>query len=301
LRENLERLRVSSKPYLDLLDTLIAIKNWKNPSLTLVIFLMYMYCVWNGWLLQCLLLLSIIYLSLNYLRTTGLTEQFGFGSHPARGSEDDTSETLRDKFQLMKHIGQRVQNTSQTVSDNLEKGQNLLEWYQPQSTRKVYTMLCGAFIATLFIPNDYSMTIAGLGIGFKLFIIDNIYRKYPIVKKKYDGLARMWKSLPTHKDVILLQSLTEDEIVSVAALLKDHARPRGAIPATLLSACDEKTEDTLSTLEKVWDEADKVVYEQQMEHLHDQLTAALIDNQELKMKLKSIESREAKSQEAKTK
>ncbi|XP_019860300.1 PREDICTED: GRAM domain-containing protein 4-like [Amphimedon queenslandica] len=212
LRENLQRLRVSSKPYLDLLDTLIAIKDWKNPSLTLVIFLLYMYCVWNGWLIQCLLLLAIIYLSLNYLRTTGLTEQFGFGSHPARGSEDDTSETLRDKFQLMKHIGQRVQNTSETVSDNLEKGQNLLEWYQPQSTRKVYTMLCGAFIATLFIPNDYSMTIAGLGIGFKLFIVDNIYRKYPNVKKKYDGLARMWRSLPTHKDVITLQSMTEDEI-----------------------------------------------------------------------------------------
>ncbi|XP_019855670.1 PREDICTED: GRAM domain-containing protein 4-like isoform X2 [Amphimedon queenslandica] len=216
LRENLQRLRVSSKPYLDLLDTLIAIKNWKNPLLTLVIFLLYMYCVWNGWLIQCLLLLAIIYLSLNYLRTTGLTGQFGFGSHPARGSEDDshhgTSETLRDKFQLMKHIGQRIQNTSETVSDNLEKGQNLLEWYQPQSTRKVYTMLCGAFIATLFIPNDYSMTIAGLGIGFNLFIRDNIYRKYPNVKNKYDGFARMWRSLPTHKDIITLQSMTEDEI-----------------------------------------------------------------------------------------
>uniref|UniRef100_A0A1X7VS75 Uncharacterized protein n=1 Tax=Amphimedon queenslandica TaxID=400682 RepID=A0A1X7VS75_AMPQE len=146
----------------------------------------------------------------------GLTGQFGFGSHPARGSEDDshhgTSETLRDKFQLMKHIGQRIQNTSETVSDNLEKGQNLLEWYQPQSTRKVYTMLCGAFIATLFIPNDYSMTIAGLGIGFNLFIRDNIYRKYPNVKNKYDGFARMWRSLPTHKDIITLQSMTEDEI-----------------------------------------------------------------------------------------
>ena len=33
---------------------------------------------------------------------------------------------------------------------------------------------------------------------------------------------------------------------------------------------------------KVWTEEDKAVYEQQLEHLHDQLTYALMDNQELK-------------------
>uniref|UniRef100_A0A1X7VTC5 GRAM domain-containing protein n=1 Tax=Amphimedon queenslandica TaxID=400682 RepID=A0A1X7VTC5_AMPQE len=86
----------------------------------------------------------------------------------------------------------------------------------------------------------------------------------------------------------------EDELVDV----EDKYEAIGIEEAEKLSACDEKNEDTLSTLEKVWDEADKVVYEQQMEHLHDQLTAALIDNQELKMKLKSMESGEAKSQEA---
>ena len=33
---------------------------------------------------------------------------------------------------------------------------------------------------------------------------------------------------------------------------------------------------------KVWTEEDKAVYEQQLEHLHGQLTYALMDNQELK-------------------
>ena len=55
--------------------------------------------------------------------------------------------------------------------------------------------------------------LSGLGIGFKLFIMDTIYSKYPKVKEKYDGLAIMWESLPTHAQVIALQSRTEDEMV----------------------------------------------------------------------------------------
>ena len=43
--------------------------------------------------------------------------------------------------------------------------------------------------------------------------MDTIYRKYPKVKEKYDGLARMWESLPTHAQVIALQGQTEDEMV----------------------------------------------------------------------------------------
>ena len=41
---------------------------------------------------------------------------------------------------------------------------SLLEWYQPKATRRIYSILCVSFIATLFLPNSYTMTIAGISI-----------------------------------------------------------------------------------------------------------------------------------------
>ncbi len=55
----------------------------------------------------------------------------------------------------------------------------------------------------------------GLGIGYKLFIIDNIYRKYPKVKEKHDGVARMWRSLPTNSQLEQRQRMTEEDLVSI--------------------------------------------------------------------------------------
>ena len=57
-----------------------------------------------------------------------------------------------------------------------------------------------------------------------------------------------------------------------------------------LSTSDERGEEggeeiLSSTLAKVWTLADREIYEQQLEHLHNQLEAALIDNQELKSKI----------------
>ena len=58
-------------------------------------------------------------------------------------------------------------------------------------------------------------------------------------------------------------------------------------PLSRLSTSDEPGEEggeeiLSSTLAKVWTLADREIYEQQLEHLHNQLEAALIDNQELK-------------------
>ena len=38
---------------------------------------------------------------------------------------------------------------------------------------------------------------------------------------------------------------------------------------------------------KVWTQEDKAIYEEQLEHLHHQLTEALIENQDLKGELDS--------------
>ena len=56
---------------------------------------------------------------------------------------------------------------------------------------------------------------SGLGLGYKVFIIDNVYRKYPKVKEKYDGVARMWRSLPTNNELVQRQRMTEEDMVRV--------------------------------------------------------------------------------------
>ena len=63
-----------------------------------------------------------------------------------------------------------------------------------------------------------------------------------------------------------------------------------------LSTSDERGEEggeeTLSTtIAKVWTLADREIYEQQLEHLHNQLEAALIDNQDLKSVIQELKSK----------
>lgn len=36
--------------------------------------------------------------------------------------------------------------------------------------------------------------------GIKLFVIDYVYYKFPKVKRKYDSVYKLWKSLPTRQE-----------------------------------------------------------------------------------------------------
>jgi hypothetical protein len=125
LKDNLQRFVASSKPYREFVASLIGVLQWVNPSLTLVAFLVYMYAVWNGWIIQLVLLTAITYLSINYLRVIHMMEQFGFGSKQVDSNEEQVYASLRltDKFQLIREVGQTVQNTSDEISNHLEKGQ----------------------------------------------------------------------------------------------------------------------------------------------------------------------------------
>jgi hypothetical protein len=40
---------------------------WRNSAESLVVFLIYMYCVLNGWIVQLVVFISVIKLTLNYL------------------------------------------------------------------------------------------------------------------------------------------------------------------------------------------------------------------------------------------
>jgi hypothetical protein len=194
-----------------------------------------MYCVWNGWIIQLVLFIAVLKLTLNYLYISGLAEQFGFG-HGMVEEEVDETMGLADKFHLMKQVAQTVQNVSGVISDTLEKLRNLVLWRHPQATRQLYITLWIFLLITLFLPNSYTLTLIGLGVGFKLFIVDNIYRKYPKVQEEFDGVDRMWKSLPTDAELVERQSLTQEEVAS----LQHHRRslPTGEEDSTQITEED---------------------------------------------------------------
>ena len=89
---------------------------------------------------------------------------------------------------------------------------SLFLWYHPEATKRLYTMLCSFFIVSLILPNGWTLMLVGMvtvsifsnimvtsltalfigfGIGIKLFIIDNVYRKYPKVKKNILDFVRL--------------------------------------------------------------------------------------------------------------
>ncbi|XP_064400185.1 GRAM domain-containing protein 4-like isoform X2 [Halichondria panicea] len=212
LKDNVQRFMLSIKPWRETAQHTQDILQWKHIAESLVIFLLYMYCVWSGWVITVALLVAIFKLSVNYLHASGLAEQFGF-PYPYKPQPTEVP-GLANKIQLVKKVAQTAQNASSDVSDALEKTQNLLLWHQPEATRRLFFFICAACVASLFLSNSYMLTLVGLFVGFKLFIIDNIYRKYPKVQEKYDTVHRLWKTLPTDAELYKRQSLTEEEFHS---------------------------------------------------------------------------------------
>lgn len=76
----------SSRPFRDGYDSVVNVFQWKTSAESLVVFLVsidlyfhhitltdctciqiYMYCVWNGWIIQLVLFIAVLKLTLNYL------------------------------------------------------------------------------------------------------------------------------------------------------------------------------------------------------------------------------------------
>ncbi|XP_065909378.1 GRAM domain-containing protein 4-like [Dysidea avara] len=226
LKENCQRVATSSKPLRKTITSMLKILKWKNIPLSLVMFLVYMYSVWSGWLFQILLFYAIFYLSINYLHASGLAGQFGLKTSDDTGEEvvgsGFDSMGLGDKVQLVKSVAQTVQNKCEEVANIFEKVQNLLLWREPEATMKLYKALCMYFVVSLFVSNSYMFTLIGLGIGLKLFVTDRIYSKYPKVKARYDTVAQVWATLPTNAQVEERQSLTHVQLEQRIHALQDQ-------------------------------------------------------------------------------
>ncbi|XP_023932533.1 GRAM domain-containing protein 4-like [Lingula anatina] len=198
LKKNVKRFGNSFKEILSTIKGLNLLLSWKSPAKTLLVFLSYLYFLSMGWILPGILFLMVFRLFISYLQYKG----FRIELHYFRVVEDkDDSEEkelgVADKFNIVVQVATKVQNTLGLLADQMEKLKNLLTWQEPEQTQRLFGVLVALFIASCLLPGRIFFFIAGLQVGFKLFIQDPIFNRFPRVKEKYDTVYKMWKILPT--------------------------------------------------------------------------------------------------------
>ncbi|XP_033647620.1 GRAM domain-containing protein 4-like [Asterias rubens] len=200
LKANIKRFKAGYQPIVQWFKAIDSLFNWKSIPGTFLAFALYMYAISRGWLITLVFGLALWHLTKMYLISKGFDIKFSLLPYPEEEekSEVDKQLGLSDKFQLVLFVARRVQNYMGTIADGLEKLQNLLSWGSPEATQKLYTGLLCAFMVSIILPVEWFLISAGMYMGFKIFITNNIFRKFPRVKAKYDSAYILWQSLPTN-------------------------------------------------------------------------------------------------------
>ncbi|XP_021352662.1 GRAM domain-containing protein 4-like isoform X1 [Mizuhopecten yessoensis] len=197
LKENINRFGSALKPYISTVKGINTLLTWTTPSYTLLVFTIYMYTAWKGWLLPVVVILLLCRLFITYLQHHGFKLTFNyFDSGKESEKQPEESLGISDKFNLVLQVARKVQNGLKDAADSLEKIKSLLTW-RHQATRQLFNGLMFVFILSCFLPSLYLFKLGGLAFGVKLFIINYFYNKYPRIKRKYDSSYKIWMSLPT--------------------------------------------------------------------------------------------------------
>ncbi|XP_059143166.1 GRAM domain-containing protein 4-like [Physella acuta] len=198
LKENIKRFGTEAKPYINTIQGIGDLLAWKSPPYTLIVFVVYMYSVWQGWFFPVLLFCLTLRLFINFLRHRGWNLNFNFFDTIEEVKDTEEKDLgVSDKFNLVMQVARKVQNFLGQVADSLEKIKSLLTWRHPEASRQLLLAFSAAFITSCILPTNYLFFYAGLATGVKLFIIDYIYNRFPKVRRKYDSSYRLWQELPT--------------------------------------------------------------------------------------------------------
>nr|XP_054750022.1 uncharacterized protein LOC129255716 [Lytechinus pictus] len=199
LKENLKRFQAGYEPGLLFCKAMSALVSWKSTSNTFLAFVIYMYVVWRGWSATLLIGLLLWYLTTTYFISRGWTIQFSFlPYHLVEVTQDERPPlSMSDRFQLVLHVSRRVQNILGSLADQMEKVHNFLYWTNPDLTKSLYTNLVIAFVASLFISGSMLLTLIGLFLGVKIFLINPVLKKYPRLKAKYSFEEKIFREAPT--------------------------------------------------------------------------------------------------------
>lgn len=199
LKENIKRAGAGAKPYFNTVQGIHSLLTWKSPPYTLIVFIVYMYSVWCGWFLPLLLSCLTFRLAINYLRHRGWNVNFNFFDCYEEEKKDSEDKDLgvSDRFNLVLQVARKVQNNLGSAADSLEKIKSLFTWRHPTATKQLFFALLLGSVTSCLLPASTLFFIAGLYLGFKLFIIDVLFSRFYRLKMKYDSAYKLWQQLPT--------------------------------------------------------------------------------------------------------
>jgi hypothetical protein len=96
-----------------------------------------------------------------------------------------------------------VQNKFGDAADVQERAINLVTWADPAKTLVVVKVLAGALLVVLVIPFHFLLPLMQLAVGVKLFVIDAIFARSPVLRERFDNVGRFLRSLPTNAELDL--------------------------------------------------------------------------------------------------
>ncbi|PAA57455.1 hypothetical protein BOX15_Mlig013184g1 [Macrostomum lignano] len=208
LKVNCTRFGRSTQPIFASIKGFVHVVRWKSPSYTVLVMLVYYCALLNNYLLPMILLLCIVRLLLNYFKyRLGWDLEFNFlaeyedsdGEENSGGAEKER--TVGTQVNFVVHVAKKVQNLTGKISDSLEKLKNLFTWRSPNHTQLLLNALLVAFVLSMLIPTTAYLFYVGFYLGIKLFVIDPIFAKYPRLRRKYDSVDKIWRTLPTDQQV----------------------------------------------------------------------------------------------------
>lgn len=217
LKGNIKRFQAGYRPIVSYIKAVSILLSWKSPSMTFLAFSIYMYCAWKGWLITLFLGLTIWLLGSTYFISRGWNIQLTLlPYHLVEVTGDDNqSLSITDKYKLVFHIARKVQNWLGYLADQLEKLYNMIYWGNPEATGKLMKGVIFAFVMSICLPERWLFFFFACAIGWKLFILNALYNKFPRFKAKYDSVSNFFKSLPTHNE-LEINRLSEERTEYVA-------------------------------------------------------------------------------------
>ncbi|GFO42889.1 gram domain-containing protein 4-like [Plakobranchus ocellatus] len=198
LKENIKRFGTEATPYVNTAKGVGELLAWKSPPYTLIVFVVYMYAAWQGWVLPAILFCLTFRLFINYLRFRGWNVSFNFFETVEEAKDSEDKELgVSDKLNLVMSVAKKVQNFLGDVADSLEKIKSALTWRHPEASRQLFLTLLSAFILSCILPTEHIVHYGAFFLGVKLFLIDYIYNRFPRVRRRHDSTYRLWQELPT--------------------------------------------------------------------------------------------------------
>ncbi|PIK62813.1 putative GRAM domain-containing protein 4 [Apostichopus japonicus] len=234
LKANIKRFQAGYAPLVSFLKAVSILLSWKSPSSTFLTFCIYMYCAWKGWLVTVMLALTIWLLGSTYFISRGWKVCFSLlPYHMVPEPEDDKqSLSMTDKYKLVFHVARKVQNWLGYLADQLEKLHQMIYWGNPEATGKLMKGVVFSFTMSVIFSGEWLFFFLAMAVGWKLFILNALYNKFPRFKAKYDTVHLFFQSLPTKEDVEQKRLKRErDETVTNIQVISEQGKLQGSSEA----------------------------------------------------------------------